>query len=182
VPLHQDRDVSFESPPEWVDRSIVGHAAPTNDGAQGTAPNFLMTREVMRERESLRTHVDRQTLELVRRLKDFDLLESSDAVLGGLPAIHLRYSWSSYLGPLEQSLTVVERIAENVRVATSFTATASAEDASKMKGMFAELLKTVRFGQPISAAPRPPLDRPSEPPTDAEALVIPMPGRRRAYR
>ena len=177
MPRRQDQDTFFETPPEWVDRTIVAYAAPSDPATKEAAPNFVMTREPIRPSDSLRAHTDRQLLELGRHLKDFDLLESSDTSLGGSPAVLLRYTWMSHFGRLEQTVTVVDRPAEKGRVATSFTTTCKFEDAPKLKALFADLLRSVRFDQPPPGGSIPPM--PSRPPTANDVVpFVPMPGQR----
>jgi hypothetical protein len=189
MPRHQDKDAAFDTPADWVDRTIVAYSAPADDTGREAAPNFVMTREPMRDADSLRGHADRQLLELGRHLKGFDLLESKETTLGGAPAIYMHYTWMGHAGRLDQSVTIVERPAPyraETRVAVSFTTTSKAEDAEKMKPVFAEMLKTVRFDQapPSDGGPPPPTSRPlpssALPPTDAP--LVPMPGYRGGRR
>src|SRR5262249_51411780 len=94
MPRYQDKDILFEAPKDWTDRTIVAFTAPLDSTKnKETAPNIVMTREPMRDEDTLRTHADRQLLELGRQLKEFDLLESRETELSGLPAIFLRYTW-----------------------------------------------------------------------------------------
>jgi hypothetical protein len=187
MPQHQDKDVSFETPQNWVDRTIVAYAAPSDDKGREAAPNFVMTRERMREGDSLRSHADRQLLELGRLLKDFDLLESKETVLGGQPAVFLRYTWMGHYGRLSQTVTIVEREhPERGRVAASFTTTSKTEDAPKTTAVFADILKSVKFdGSGGPAVPPPPMSGPPRggpPMADQGAPVVPMPGVRGGRR
>jgi hypothetical protein len=187
MPRHQDKDLSFETPDGWVDRTIVAYASPTDEQGREAAPNFVMTREQMREGDSLRSHADRQLLELGRHLKDFDLLESKETQLGGQPAIFLRYTWMGHFGRLLQTVTIVERQhPERGRVAASFTTTAKSDEALRTNAIFNEILKSVKFDGGDGAPPPPP--RSSGPESggrgsiDAGAPVVPMPGFRGGRR
>ncbi len=183
MPRHQDADAFFETPQGWQDRTIVAHAASTAKKGD-PAPNFVMTKDPIREGDSLRGHVDRQMLEMGRHLKDFDLLEIHDTVLGGEPAVFLRYTWMGHFGRLEQTVTAVERLIDRVRMATSFTTTAPAQDAASVRPMFDAMLKSVRFGggsgPPGGALPSG--TPPAVDPRDVEAPSIPMPGYTRGER
>jgi hypothetical protein len=185
MPRHQDKDTSFEIPKDWVDKTIVAFAAPT-EKARDAAPNFVMAREVIREGDSLRSHADRQLLDLGRHLKDFDLLESKETVCGGQPAVFLRYTWMGHFGRLEQTVTIVERFMEQGRMATSFTTTAPAEDASKTRPVFDELIRTIKFdgaqGPPTGGGAPPPMSGRSSQVPDPAAPVVPMPGYRGGRR
>lgn len=186
MPRYQDKDFSFQSPADWVDRTIIAHAAPT-DARNDSAPNFVTTREAIRQGDSLRMHADRQLLELGRHLKDFDLLESRETTCGGSPAVFLRYTWMGHFGKLEQTVTMVERPnAERGRVAMSLTTTAKADEATKTRALFDEILKSVRFegGPPDGGAPPPAPPRQSgggyQDPTAVP--LVPMPGSPRGGR
>src|ERR1700733_2915968 len=179
MPRHQDKDLSFDTPPEWIDRSIIAHSSPPAADQNESAPNVVVTREEMRESDTLRTHADRQLLELGKQLTDFDLLESRETQLGGLPAILLRYGWTSHFGPLEQTVTLVERMTAKGRVAILFTTTVGREDAAKARPIFADMLQSVRFdqgqGQPPPPSPGPPSSQ-TPAPMAGPAPVVPMPG------
>ena len=182
MPRHQDKDASFETPQTWVDRTIVAYAAPT-ESEREAAPNFVMTRTAIREGDTLRSHADRQLLELGRHLKDFDLLESKEMVLGGQPAVYMRYTWMGHYGRLEQSVTTVERMLEQ-RMATAFTTTAPADVAAQTRPIFDDMLRSVRFEAPQGpvGGPPPMSGRPSLPPEEPGAPVVPMPGYRGGRR
>jgi hypothetical protein len=183
MPRRHDRDISFDPPPDWMDRSMVAYAAPTDDPTKEGAPNFVMTREPMRDTDTLRSHADRQLIELGRQLRDFDLLESKETTLGGGPAVHLRYTWMSHFGRLEQSVIVTERPADKGRMAVAFTTTSRTEEAAKMKSVFADMLRSVRFD-----GPQPPPGGSIPPPTssgrplDNVTPFVPMPGHRERDR
>jgi hypothetical protein len=179
MPRYQDKDILFEAPKDWTDRTIVAFSAPLDATKnKETAPNIVMTREPMRDEDTLRTHADRQLLELGRQLKDFDLLESRETELAGLPAIFLRYTWVSHLGELEQSLTMVERRLPEGRVAATFTTTVGKADAANARPVLNQILQNVRF-EP-SGPPRPsgPAGPPPPPIAEPSAPIVPMPGTR----
>lgn len=192
MPLYQDDDAAFETPTDWVDRSIVAHGIPA-DGTPGSAsPHIAMTRSPIRKGDTLYSHVDRQLLDLARTLKDFDLLESRETTCGGVPAVFVRYTWMGQRGRVEQTVTTVERVLAPGRVCTSFTTTARAEDAAQTSALFDEVLKSIRFdvgareraSRPGPAAQTmlpPPPERPSGF-QELGAPVIPMPGQRSRQR
>jgi hypothetical protein len=176
MPRFQDKDVGFEAPKEWMDRTIVAFTAPAN---KENAPNIVMTREPMRDEDTLRTHADRQLLELGRQLQDFDLLESRETQLGGQPAILLRFAWVSHLGDLEQSVTMVERTFDQKRVAMTFTTTSPRAEAQGTRPVFQQILQSVQFDGSAGGPPRPPgPSRPPPPIAEPSAPVVPMPGMR----
>jgi hypothetical protein len=176
MPRHQDKDVSFEAPAEWADRTFVAFTAPPEAAAnKESAPNIVMTREPMRPGDTLRTHADRQLLELGKQLKDFDLLESRETELAGQAAIVLRYAWVSHFGALEQSMTLVVRPGESGHSVTTFTTTTTPQDAGRARPLFTQILETVRFES--NGAPPPKASSPTTPTTPQDQPpLVPMPG------
>ncbi len=175
MPRYQDKDVSFDPPPEWVDRTFVAYTVPYDlPKNKESAPNIVMTREPLRATDTLRTHADRQLLELGKQLKDFDLLESRETELGGQQAIYLRYSWVSHIGVLEQSMTLAERPAEQGSSVTTFTTTTTPDEAPRVRPLFNQILQSVKFGAGFAPPPKgaPP---PTSPPRE-DAPLVPMPG------
>ena len=177
MPRHQDKDVSFDPPPDWVDRTFVAFTAPPGLVKDvNSAPNIVMTREPMRDGDTLRTHSDRQLIELGKQLKDFDLLESKETTLGGLPAILLRYRWISQVGTLEQAMVVAERTRPDKGTdVTTFTTTTTPADAPRARPIFDEILRTVRFS-PAGGAPPPVRPSLAPPLSDEPSPLVPMPG------
>jgi hypothetical protein len=179
--------VCFEAPEGWIDKSMIAFSAP-GAGAPGSS-NLVITSESFREGDSLRTHMGRQVLEASRQLRDFDLLETRDGVLGGLPAVTARFTWTSHFGVLEQTITSVERVLNGVRVATSVTTTALTTQAEEARATFEAFLASMRFteayGSPSEIRPRAPT--PSSPPAPSQPSevlppFIPMPGLGRLAR
>ena len=179
---YKERGVSFELPPDWSDRTIVAFQAPPSP-ERSQAPNIVVTKEPMRQGDTLRVHADRQMLELGRVLSEFDLLESRETELGGRPAIYVRFAWLSAEGPIEQSFTMVERQEDVGRAVTTFTTSAPRDQAEAARLVFGRVLASVEFDAP---APEP---RGSAPPSsgiapkpDSPVPDIPMPGFRSARR
>jgi hypothetical protein len=134
---------------------------------------IVVTQDPMHDVD-LRAHADRQLLQIGKNLREFDLLESRVTELGGQPAIYMRFAWTSAHGPLEQSLTMVERPEEAGRVVTTFTTSTPRNEAESARIVFARMLATVEFERPAPAMMR------SEPfrivPEADPPPYIPMPG------
>jgi hypothetical protein len=152
---YEQNGISFDPPPDWIDRTIVAYAAPAPPGAKN-APNLVMTEEPLRAKDTLRTHADRQLMEFAQQLEDFRILETRETLLGGVPAIAMRFTWNSQFGAMEQTLTIAERTVAAGRVVVSFTSTALAEDAVSSRPVFAELLRTVRIAPTARGHAAPP--------------------------
>ena len=147
MPRHEEKDVSFDVPRHWDDKSIVAFAAPRQAGqadqaGQPIAANLVMTRDTLGERETLGDYADRQLTELTRRLDGFELHRREELSLGGAPAVSIRFGSRGSSGPLEQRLVVVEGRRRGV---CCFTATTGKADAEQNDPLFDRILGSVRF-------------------------------------
>src|SRR5262249_44194265 len=149
--------------------------------ADNDGPNLVMTREALREGDSLRTHADRQLLDLVRQLPKFELMESGETTVAGRPAIFARFAWAGRLGAIEQSMTHIEQESLAGTIVVTFTSIASAENARKLTPLFRSVLDSVRFDAAAKAPAPIAKSAPTAPPAGTIPLV-PMPGRRAASR
>src|SRR5262245_41877393 len=107
MPRHDQRDISFDVPRHWDDKTIVAYGAPPAPG-QAVAANLVMTRDTLRDGESLGRYADRQLAELAKRLDGFALGRRDELTVGGAPAVSIRFASRGASGPLEQRLVVVE--------------------------------------------------------------------------
>jgi hypothetical protein len=148
MPRHEDRDITFDVPRHWDDKTIVAYAAPPAPG-QAIAANLVMTRDTLRDGESLAGYADRQLTELAKRLDGFELTGRDDLLLGGAAAVALRFTARAAAGPLVQRLVVVEGRRRGVYC---FTATSAKADAEQNDPLFDRMLATIRLPE----APRGP--------------------------
>jgi hypothetical protein len=147
MPRHEQRDISFDVPRHWEERTIVAFAAPKEpgrEGAQAVAANLVMTHDTLRDRETLGDYADRQLAELSKRLDAFELIRREATTLGGAPAVAIRFAARASSAPLEQRLVVVEGRRRGVYC---FTATTSKADADQNNPLFDRILSTVRLGE-----------------------------------
>jgi hypothetical protein len=144
MPRHDQRDISFDVPRHWDDKTIVAYAAPPQPG-QAVAANLVMTRDTLREGETLGQYADRQLAEMAKRLDGFELGRREDLTLGGAPAVSIRFAARGAGGPLEQRLVVVEG---RRRALHCFTATTAKADAAQNDPLFDRILATIRFPDP----------------------------------
>lgn len=144
MPRHEERDVSFDVPRHWDDKSLVAFAAPRQPGqaGQAIAANLVMTRDTLGEKETLGDYADRQLAELARRLDGFELHRREEVSLGGAPAVAIRFGSRASSGPLEQRLVIVEGRRRGV---LCFTATTGKADAEQHDPLFDRILGSVRF-------------------------------------
>ena len=195
--------VSFEIPHQGNVEGIM-LAFRTPSGAAMPAASVSITRERMREGDTLRKHTDRALSRIGREAENFDLLDSGTLDVGGRPAQKLHFSWTSHLGRMDQTMVLVDPGEERERGVLALNVVGPLELAEETAKVFEELLATIRFdarhdapetrsehATPLPDASRsagaraaaPPLSPPAPPPPlrGAEHVpspVIPMPGYR----
>jgi hypothetical protein len=190
MPRYEDSEISFETPDDWEDRSMVAHVG--DPDAAGTTPTVLVTREPMLEGETLDGYRDRLLVDLAKQLKDLEVYESREARIDGRPAIALRYTLDGPEGVIEQTLTMVEALSpDQKRIVVTFASAVPASSAQANRQRLEGVLKTVRFVPPGGAPPPlapPPLALPpndASPPLAAPSIdvpylpYVPIPGYRR---
>jgi hypothetical protein len=143
MPRHDQKDVSFDVPRHWEDKTLVAFAAPARPGQRSTA-SLVMTRDALLDREDLREYGDRQLAELAQKLDGFELVKKEDTTLGGFKAIVLRFMAKASSGPIVQRLVVVEG---RRRAVFCFTATTAKTDFEQNDPLFDRILSSVRFAQ-----------------------------------
>jgi hypothetical protein len=147
MPGFRSEQVAFEAPDNWEDKTIVAFAAPATPGK--FSPNIVMTKEPLKQGETLRNYADRQIMELARRLDGFDLIDSGDRTLGNLPALEYKFAWRSEHAELHQR-TVLTAVVDTV---FTFTGTATHADEAPLDEAMDQLLATVRFQAPAPYNP-----------------------------
>lgn len=141
---YESRDVIFDVPRHWDDRTLVAFAAPAKPG-QATAPNMVMTRDTLGAEETIQSYADKQLAELSKRLEGFELDERKEMTLGGQPGVELRFSWVGSNGKLEQRLAMAQG---RRRAVYCFNATMAKADADQMNPLFDRIMATIRFPRP----------------------------------
>lgn len=144
MPRYESRDVTFDVPRHWDDRSLVAFAEPPAKD-RPVAPNLVLTRDTLPAGEDLAAYGDRQLAELAKRLDAFELDRREDTTLGGRPATVLHFRSKSASGALVQRLAIAEGPRRGV---ACLTLTASLADAEQMNPLFDRILSTVRFPRP----------------------------------
>src|ERR1700733_11477878 len=158
---HGDHDLEFECPADWLDRSVLVYSAP-RDPKNPTAapPNVVVRRDPAVSATALRVHAVREITLLAKKLRSFELLETEDTHVSDEPAVTYRFCWDSPLGPLEQTITIVERGRVPRRTFTTFVSAARKAGAASARAFFRTIRGSVRFegSRPpsIPARPSPP--------------------------
>jgi hypothetical protein len=167
VARYHDADISFEHPDEWGEpRTMVGFSR----SVDGESPTILVIRAPMLEGETRHMRVERKLLTL-RVFMKFELLESAEVTLGGVPATRVRYSYETGEGAFEYSETFVVAPADK-GIMTSFLTTARKVDAEALRPVFDAALASVRFASPGETPHAPNRG------TSTNAPSVPMPGNR----
>ena len=149
MPRHDQRDISFDVPRHWDDKTIVAYAAPAQAG-HPIAANLVMTRDALRDGETLAGYADRQLAEMAKRLDGFELIRRDETTLGGAPAVSIRFASRAAGGPIVQRLVVIEGRRRGVYC---FTATTAKVDAAQNEPLFDRMLSTIRLPPPGEGSP-----------------------------
>jgi hypothetical protein len=134
------RDLLFEVPDEWEDKSITAFSSPGEPGSP-IQRSVVVTREPLPKGTSLRTFAGRQMTNVGKALPGFQLQGSRDETVGGRPAVTYDFSWEGDSGPLAQRQVLV-LVDEQI-----YCITYSLHRAEVQKAMpaFERLLSTVTF-------------------------------------
>jgi hypothetical protein len=170
----QERGLAFEPPDGWVDKTMVVFAAPGPD--EPAAANMVVTNEILTADESVRSRADKLLMTAARQFNDFDLIATTPTTLGGLPALQMRFTWTSSFGRLEQTVTSVEREMNGRRVLTSVTTCAPEWEAEATRPSFRAVLESFRF-VPVDG-PEPPSNVPPPKSELPRTPHVPIPGHR----
>jgi hypothetical protein len=135
----------LKCPPGWVNCTVVAARSPYDTSASVTA-----TKEPLGDGETLRMRQDWQLREFGRTLAEFDLLESRETTLAARPALQVRFRWVSDVGPVEQSLTMVEGADTLGRHVVTIATSASREGAAAARAVFARVLGSARVADTAS--------------------------------
>lgn len=144
MPRYEQRDVSFDIPRHWDDKTLVAFAEPPTEGRQST-PSLVMTRDALGDAATIGEYADRQLAELAQRLDGFELSKKEVTKIGGLTGVAIHFTSKGQSGPLEQRLVVV---LGHRRSIYCFTATAPLADAPQSNPLFDRILGSVRFPAP----------------------------------
>lgn len=108
-------DLTFPVPDGWTVSAVM--SAPS-DGKEGFRPNVVFSTDRRRQGESFTTYVDRQLIELARKLKQFSLKKRLDVVVGAVHGVQFVVGWSGTQGLVEQWITMFPR-GDEIRTVTA---------------------------------------------------------------
>jgi hypothetical protein len=164
LPTYDGKDLTFEIPEGWADRSVLAFA-PAPKPKKAASPSFVVTREPIEEGETLRTFAARQLSHMATGLKEFKLRHNRDVDVSGAPAVQYEFSWAAPNGTIVQRITM----ALHETSVILFTASAPLALASGASELFDRVLASVQLratkpSTPTSSAP-PPRPTSSAPPS-----------------
>ena len=97
---HTVDETAFELPPGWQCVTVVSPPATPNEQF---ASNLVITRDALKNGETLAGYVDRELTDLTKSLKRFALRERREATIGGIPALVLVCTWQGGQGPISSA-------------------------------------------------------------------------------
>lgn len=103
---HTHKDLSFEVPDHWQDQTVVAYGSPPVKG-KPAQPNVVITRDKLQDGQSIRTYSTKQVASIANSLPEFELEESRDINVAGLPAVEVRFTWEGEAGLLAQRQIMV---------------------------------------------------------------------------
>jgi hypothetical protein len=132
------RELSFEVPDDWEDKSITAFA-PRRDTPIGSS--VTITRELNKEGKALRALAASQLATVAKSFPGFELKQTRDGTVGGLAAIVSDFTWQGDTGSLAQRHVLV--IFKQWIYAITFTQPKA--EADKGIVVFEKILSTVAF-------------------------------------
>ena len=109
MPRFDNRDVAFDSPEGWEDRTIIAFEGPRAAHLHGVYPTSVTLIPVEKKPVPLSTFATQQIAQLAKALPKFDLVSQKNVTLDGVPAIELQFNWDLSDGAVTQRMTVFER-------------------------------------------------------------------------
>ncbi len=129
--------------------TLVGVIRLRTDKGDGFTPNLVVTRDRLRPEEALSTYVDRQLIELAKKLRRFVIRTRTTGTVGGVSSFEISCTWQGSQGPIDQLLTVVPRAPPAV---LTFTATAPKNQSEAAFRSFRAILATLSFDGSAASA------------------------------
>lgn len=138
MPRYEHKNIRFDAPLDWQDRTIVSFAAPRRV-EQPITPNFVLTRDAVDDpRISLETFAEKQFVDISRHLREVEVVERKATEVGGVAAIEFRFRQKSPLGRLEQRLILFR----HDDLLFTVTTTVAADEAAEQDPLFDRILGT----------------------------------------
>ena len=138
---YETREVSFDVPRDWDDKTIVAFAAPIEAGKEVTS-NVVLTRDNLGTSDSIANYSDKQIVEMAKRLPGFELEHRKDVQVGDVPAVEMRYSWKGAHGLTVEQRVVMVAVRKKV---FNLTSTAPRGDMKKLGPIFDRIFSSLKL-------------------------------------
>ena len=164
----ENKELGFDVPEGWEDRSVVSFEAPRPPGKM-VGPNVTLMRIGKPRDQTLPAFATQQVASLAASLPKFELVEQRNITLGAAnetPAVQVLFHWQHPDGALTQRVTMFVR-GENV---WSFAATSLRGDLEQTNALFDSILRSFRI-HPVGNVAAP---YPASAPYSAPAPSAPM--------
>jgi hypothetical protein len=139
------RDLTLDVPEDWEDKSMTAFA-PRRASPAAIQPSLVVTREPFVGDVSLRAFASQQLATVARSVPEFELTETRDETVGGLPAVVSDFTWQGDTGALAQRHVLVAF----GRWVYAITYSRSAWDAGESLPAFDRILSSVAFDRSAS--------------------------------
>lgn len=141
MPRFDNRDVAFDAPEGWEDRTIIAFEAPKAAHSHGVYPTSISLILVEKKPVSLSTFATQQVAHLATALPKFELVSQQNVTFGGLPAIELLFNWQLSDGGVTQRMTIFERVGK----VWSFTCSALRGAFDQNVPAFDRIARSIKF-------------------------------------
>jgi hypothetical protein len=137
---HAFDEIAFDVPDGYTFLGIVR----LRGEAEGFAPNLVITRDRLRQGETLQTYIDRQLVDLAKKLKRFVIRERREVRVGGIASHEISCTWHGTSGPVDQRITIVpRRISDAGGGVLTFTASAAKNKSEAAFATFRSVIESV---------------------------------------
>jgi hypothetical protein len=139
---YEGKELSFEIPDGWQDRSIVAFSSPiAPDKVIGL--NVVATRDELQAGDTLNAYATRVAAGLSQSYENLSILERKDRREGPLAIIELLFRFDGDNGPTFQHMAIVMGQPPRVWV---LTGTAPESESREIKPVMEKVLATLRLG------------------------------------
>ena len=143
MPRFDNREVSFDVPEGWQDRTVISFEAPRGGGVQPPS-NVTLTKQPVASDKTLMGLVTQQIADLSMAFPKFELVRQRDTTVGTAPAIEILFHWAHPQGALTQQVTMFV----NEGHVWSLTATTARGQIERDAAHFERMLRTLKFAPP----------------------------------
>jgi hypothetical protein len=134
------KNLSFEVPDHWQDQTVVAWAAPAQAG-KPAQPNIVVTRDKLPPGQTIKTYATKQVAAISKSLPEFEIEDSRDINVAGLPAVEVRFTWEGESGHLAQRQIMVA----HKDVVYNITATCLSSGVADNTPIFDKIIASLQF-------------------------------------